>query len=247
MMLRPSSINQINLRFETYSQKILAMHPANLIAYWQMNETSGSVAVDSSGNGRNGAYTGVTLNSILLPNNVTYAPLFSGAAQNTNNIYSASFNAAFNGNSFTWLLWCRNPNFSDGAERRVLNVQVNGSNLIVFRKPTTNNQFDVIFIAGGTNRSASFAPINSGLTSRFFSIILTSNQAAGRCRFYLNGSQLGANQVPGTWIGSLDPVNCAIGGRGASATNSWRDSAAQSAVWNTELTPAECLIVGRMP
>jgi hypothetical protein len=38
-----------------YSSAVLADSP---FAYWRLDETSGSVAVDASGNGRNGAYVG---------------------------------------------------------------------------------------------------------------------------------------------------------------------------------------------
>lgn len=41
-----------------YADKVLALSPT---AYWQLNETLGSTAADSSGNGYNGTYDGVTL------------------------------------------------------------------------------------------------------------------------------------------------------------------------------------------
>ena len=41
-----------------YSEKVLALSP---IAYWPLWEAAGAVAEDISGNGFDGAYTGVTL------------------------------------------------------------------------------------------------------------------------------------------------------------------------------------------
>ena len=46
----------------TYYKKVLATEPANLLAYWPLNEGSGSVADNLEGTAaRDGAYTGVTL------------------------------------------------------------------------------------------------------------------------------------------------------------------------------------------
>lgn len=61
----------------TYSQRVLAIRPASLMGYWSLNETSGTTAADSSGNGNNGTYQGTTLNGIIHPDGLS-APLFDG-------------------------------------------------------------------------------------------------------------------------------------------------------------------------
>jgi hypothetical protein len=50
----------------TYDNAVLALGP---LAYWKLDETSGTTAVDSSGNGNNGTYssTGVTLAGATVP------------------------------------------------------------------------------------------------------------------------------------------------------------------------------------
>lgn len=48
----------------TYASKMLFYSP---VAYWKLDETSGTNAADSSGNGRNGTYNGVTLNATTAP------------------------------------------------------------------------------------------------------------------------------------------------------------------------------------
>ena len=45
---------------QSYLQKIIAMFGTSLIGYWPGSEEAGTVAVDYSGNGYNGVYTGVT-------------------------------------------------------------------------------------------------------------------------------------------------------------------------------------------
>jgi len=44
----------------SYSEKVLAIQRANMLAYWPLGEASGTVAADVSGNGRNGATSGAT-------------------------------------------------------------------------------------------------------------------------------------------------------------------------------------------
>lgn len=46
----------------SYQDRVLRTRRQNLIGYWPLSEQAGSVAYDLSGNGRNGAYTGVTFN-----------------------------------------------------------------------------------------------------------------------------------------------------------------------------------------
>ena len=78
----------------TYIQKVLGIEPGNLIAYWPMSEPSGGIAINAEGTAaRNGAYTGVTLAQPGIGDGNT-CPLFDGA-NDFNNVYSASLDAAF--------------------------------------------------------------------------------------------------------------------------------------------------------
>lgn len=225
-----------------YSAKVLSTAPANLLAYWKLDETSGSTANDSSGNSRNGTYSGVTLNGTTFLDG-TPAPTMAGTS-NYVNLYSSSFAGAWNGQEFTVSLFCRCPNWTDGTERRVLHLLATGGNLLVFRKAVANNQFEVIYIAGSVDRvvtQTSFAP------GGFFSVVVTASLSANQFKVYFDGVQAGSTQTVGTWAGSLDPAQCAIGGRGASATNPWRDSAAHVAVWNTPLSAADAALLAAVP
>jgi len=71
----------------TYIDKVLSIQPANLIGYWPMNDASGAVALDYSGQGNNGAYTGVSLANAPGPDGGNSCPLFDGTSD-FNNIYS---------------------------------------------------------------------------------------------------------------------------------------------------------------
>lgn len=60
---------------QTLSEAILDRSP---YGYWKLDETSGTTAIDSSGNGRNGTYNGlITKSNVLGPDGTSY-PTFNG-------------------------------------------------------------------------------------------------------------------------------------------------------------------------
>lgn len=58
-----------------YADTVLADSP---VGYWKLDETSGTTAVDSSGNGHNGTYTGPTLNTRFLSSALGTVASFDG-------------------------------------------------------------------------------------------------------------------------------------------------------------------------
>jgi hypothetical protein len=58
-------------RAASYSQRVMDTRPANLKLYLPLNETTGTVATSPTGNGINGAYSGVTLNCTLSPDSLS--------------------------------------------------------------------------------------------------------------------------------------------------------------------------------
>lgn len=88
-----------------YSDEILADGP---VAYYKLNETSGTVAADSSGNGRHGTYgTAVALNQLGAIRNGDGAAFFDGSS---NSWFESSSNAALalpnsGGTLELWLFW----------------------------------------------------------------------------------------------------------------------------------------------
>jgi hypothetical protein len=77
-----------------YNTAVLADSP---VAFWRLNESSGTTAADSSGNGRNGTYTGsYTQGQASLVGNGDSSTSFGGAAGDYVNVTG---NAAFNINT----------------------------------------------------------------------------------------------------------------------------------------------------
>jgi hypothetical protein len=89
-----------------YAAEVLADSP---IAYWRMDETSGTTMVDSSGNGRDGTYSNTpTLGATsLLPANGGTAVGFNGSDEYA----TVAHNSALNGSgAFTFEAWLKVDN-----------------------------------------------------------------------------------------------------------------------------------------
>jgi hypothetical protein len=95
-----------------YSALVLADGPTG---YWRLNETTGTVAGDSSGNSRNGTHTGVTLNatSLLVNDPADGAASYDGATSKT---IIAGGAAGLVGGSMTIEGWIRTPSAQVGSQ-----------------------------------------------------------------------------------------------------------------------------------
>ena len=126
----------------SYVNKVLGIDAANNIAYWPVNETSGVVADNAEGTAaRDGAITGVTLNSITGPAGGP-AGRWDGANDYID-IESASLSTAFNGNAGTVALWLRAFNagvWTDAASRYLLSLFFDAANNILIRNGKIPNQ-----------------------------------------------------------------------------------------------------------
>ncbi|GJQ51265.1 MAG TPA: LamG domain-containing protein [Aggregatilineales bacterium] len=103
----------------TYSQKVLDMSPDSLIAYWALTETSGTTALDTSGNGNNGTYTGVVLNGLIGPDGLP-APTFDGLNDSISVPHSTALNPASGITISAWI------NAQEATYWRGIVAKVNG-------------------------------------------------------------------------------------------------------------------------
>ncbi len=136
-----------------YVNKVLATTP---IAFWLLNEVSGNIAYDSSGNQRNGTYSNVTLNQSGVGGKRPSAR-FDGALSYLN-IYSSSLASAFSSSAGSLMLWAKVYNsgvWTDGTLRVLCQLRADVNNFVQIRKTSTNNALSFMYVAGGTNSSVS--------------------------------------------------------------------------------------------
>lgn len=219
-----------------YWKKVLSTSRSNLLAYWPLWEASGVTAVDRSGNGRNGTYSGPTLGQAGIGDGRTSA-LFDGVNDVTN-VHGASFVAAFNGSEGTLATWARVSAagvWSDGSNHHIFNLAVNGSNVVVGFK-NTGGSLALQYIAGGTAKT--FTLVTT--TTLWFHLTITWSKSADQAKFYFNGTQNGATQTGlGTWAGSLAATTTVLGATNTTPASVWSGYLAHCAVWDTPLNATQ--------
>jgi hypothetical protein len=227
-----------------YTSKIKALSP---IAYWPMAEASGSVAQDESGNGRNGAYTGVTLGNTGIGDGRT-APSFDGATS-FNNVFSASLAAAFNNQEGTIIVWFKVSAagvWSDGVNRRILRFAADANNQVYINKSSSVNTLDIIYQANSTAKGVSSSGL--GASVAFNQIAITWSKSADQVKCYLNGVQTGATATGlGVWSGALAATTTLIGAFVTTPSNVINGFLAHAAVWTTPLSAAQILSLATVP
>ncbi len=152
----------------SYKSDILANHP---IAYWPLDETSGTIANDISGNGHNGTYVGSTifqnqpgtpnLAPSLIVNSPSYitVPDFTIVAPVT---FEFWFKKTISNSAYQFI--------SKGTGFTIISVN---SNQILFRLPALND----------INSSNSFG-------FNFWHYVVVTYDSDGTIAFYVDGNQL---------------------------------------------------------
>ncbi len=223
-----------------YFQKVLGLDRDNLIGYWPMGEASGGVAFDFSPEGNDGAYTGVTLGQPGIGDGKT-CPLFDGS-NDFNDIYSAGFNADFNGAEGTVFMWLKiaTAEWENGVFGYVTGLAVDVNNSIRIRKSSVNNRFDCDYIAGGTIKQVQLFVASP--PTDWFSVAMTWSAAADKMIAYQDGVKVGTIQTDlGTWAGVLSSTLSTIGSQTTSADNALAGNIAHFAFWKTPLSAAKIL------
>lgn len=216
----------------SYAQKVLSYGP---IAYWPLNELSGTVANCLVNPAQNGTYTGVTLGEPGIGDGNT-CPFFDGANDYVN-IQTAALAAAFNGAAGTVQMWWYHNilSFNDAIGRRMFYAYVDVNNLTLIQKTGTNANLQADYRAGGVTEQ-SFRAIAAHRA--YFSVFhYTWSASADRVDYYDNGTLYETDTVLGIWAGA--PTLTFIGAASVVPTAPYYGLLAHCAIWNRALAPAE--------
>src|SRR3990167_858112 len=222
---------------QSYLQKIIAMFGTSLIGYWPMGDEAGTVAVDYSGNGYNGVYTGVTLGQGGIGDGLT-CPLYDGA-----NDYMqppAGFRTAFNGPEGTVGGWARvsaSGVWSDGQSRCLASIEADANNWVRIEKTGTLNTMSFLYVAGGTSEFQTSSALAG--TLNFFHWALTWSKSGEVIFGYLNGAQVITSITLGIWVGVPAATLTVFGSRTSTPAVIWDGTKAHDFVLNRAATPAE--------
>jgi len=218
----------------TYADKVRGFGP---IAYWPLWEANGTVAQCLTNPAMNGTYSSAVNTWPVGPGigDGNTAPFFDGANDFVN-VFSATFQGAFNGSEGTMACWARVANagvWTDGAARRTHQFAVDAANRQRNGKTLANILF-WDYTAGGVNEFPSLA----ATPTAWFHMAASWSKIANTFQVYYNG----APQTPwialGNWAGILAANLTCIGSDDTTPTNPWHGWIAHMAVWNRPLTAA---------
>lgn len=232
------------LRRPDVSERILATRRSALVAYWPLWEPSGSVAFDQSGNGRNGAYTGVALGQPGLGDGQSSVGL--DGSTSFGNIYSTSLRDAFTGQELTLSAWVHvnsAATYADATERRICTFRVDASNQLGLRRLTSQDGLGVFYTAGGTAKSVT---LNTLGEVNWLHVALTASKSADQVKGYLRGVQVLSTLTGlGTWAGLIASTTTVIGAASTVPATVWHGRIAHLALWNVALTAGEIAMFAR--
>lgn len=164
---------------DPYPTTVLSM--PNLVAYWRHGESSGTTAVDASGNGRNGTYASVTLGTAgLLVGDTNTAATFSTAKMTT-------ADTPFRFSSDFSVVGIVKPSAISG-DRGWITRHYNSSGYLGWRCGFSDGKPTVEFSSDGTNgvtRTGSTARLANDTKAH---IAFVYRASVGAVDFYLNGT-----------------------------------------------------------
>lgn len=223
----------------TYANQVNNLDRANLVAGWDQSETSGTTATDSSGNGLNATYAaGITLNAATFPDG-TPMPFYD-ATGDVVTLPVATLDAPFDPTIGTLMIWLKvraASVWTDGVAHFAIELGADASNRIFISKSGTNNTLALSYRAGGAAQTSNITYSATTLTA----VHITWNKASDRVRFYVNGTQNGADATGmGVWSGALSNLWSAMGNFISSGgANFWDGYLKYSKLWKSELTAAQ--------
>ena len=224
----------------TYIDIVNGVQTANLIAFWPLNETSGTAAVDQVDSPtQDGLYSGPTLAQVSDPFGETLIPSFDGVNDFVDNIVNIDSN--FNGAEGSFNIWVliTDAVFKDNTSDMFIRLQVDSNNFIWIRKKNEGGavRYDAAYKAGGTQDYTGALGGIAGDVWNMFTI--TWSASNDRVRLYDNATLCKTMTTLGTWAGSLDASNTVLFAGSDVPADLFKGDAAYPAVWNTELDSAD--------
>lgn len=228
----------------SYIEKVRRTKPNSLVAYWPMNEHTGTSAIDAGGlratNGEHGTYTAVKLANIYGKDG-SPAPYFDGSTSKLNVYVAASEDSTVAGTVMAW--FAMEKEYMDGTTLgRIFSMGADANNVVLLEKTATANTLRAAYIAGSTTKSVSpkvYARLG-GQKAEWHHLAMTYSAADDAVKVYLDGAQSGSTATSlGTWSGSVASTIYVIGASATTPSNVFKGWIAHVAQWTTVLTADE--------
>lgn len=228
---------------QTYAQKVRGLFGSSLIQHLLMDEPSGLVSSDKSGNGCNGAYTATDITYQATALGRTPGVTLGGSASNIN-LYSAAFASKYSGLEGTifFSMYIPTARFANGADQRIFMLRSDGSNRIFANKDAATDSVTFNHTGAGTSKGFSF---HLGIQKQL-RLAWTWSVSSNRARLYICGQQYLSDVTGlGNYVNPLTSTRCLIGAEAAGA-NMLAFTIANWGVLNREATPGEMLALNNI-
>jgi hypothetical protein len=214
--------------------KVLTIESANLVAYWPLNETSGTTADNYEGTAaRDGTYSS-DVSSIGTTTGIgdgNTAPNLDGTNDYID-VVTVSLQSAFDPNDGTISLWTKlaSGTWTDSSVDHWFTVHISSSNQIWIRKTNTNNQYQYYHEGNNT-------PIFEGVTgasTAWRHYCMVWSVSGDYLKLYVDGSQVGATQT-GLDTFSGTPTIMLIGAQNTTPVSPMTGAIAHVSLWTTQV------------
>lgn len=220
-----------------YKDKMAGIESANLIAYWMLDEASGTTADNYEGTAaRDGTYSsavnGWPVGTGIGDGNT--APTFDGTNDYVD-AYSVSFRDAFNGAEGTIAFWAKVSAagvWEDGTARRFFHFKGGAQDYLRITKSNSNNVIEWNYESGDAKKTVLKTSISE---TGWMHIAMTWSKTGDAMKAYYGGSQEGSTQSSlGTWAGTLG-ADTIVGAGTDDPNNPTSGLIAHFGVWTTPL------------
>lgn len=225
---------------EDLSRRIQGMYSADLVFYTPMQEVSGATADDVSPTNANCTYVG----SPLLAQPGTrrrFSVKFDGSTAQRVTVPVATLDGPFDPAECTIFVIGKVANagvWTDGTLDALceFGAGATGDNRYLFARPVTNNTLQITRNAGGVGITFTKSSVT---TLDFFSLALTLSATLNKSRGFYCDTQMGADNVAGTFTGALANAWTAIGDFISTGANPWNGWIQDVAIWKRFLNPSD--------
>ena len=175
----------------------------------------------------------------------------------TTDIGNPQLYAAFPHQAGTLMCWARGDTamWTDGTPRWLVDFRVDANNKVQIFRNSTNDQIQLCYIAGGTEKNQYFNYPSGASREEWFLLVLTWDVVADQVKAWSahpriagvvgtgDGRALydlgGAETSLGTWAGTITGTYNCIGALNTSLTSPFDGDIAHVALWNKALSRAE--------
>ena len=221
-----------------YIAKVLTYSP---IAYWPLNETSGTAAVCQVNAAQNGTYARnvTTMGTGTGIGDGGTAPDFDGTNDFVD-IFSVTLNSVFNGAEGTINIWAKVSGagvWTDSTNRTFVRIgSSNTTNYMRILKTTTNSQIQFIRKANNVNEVVNGTSSNTG----WLSWSLTWSVGADQVIAYIGGAPVGSPVTSlNAYSGALLNTITCIGSNNTTPNLAWDGYLAHAAVFGSALNSTQ--------